>query len=186
MHAMVLNPTLPGWEETFERCVTRLGVKAVRLLPGFHDYALTDPVLDRVNELLRKYRLPLLLTLRIRDERSSWMIHPRKIAIDELTAYLDKSKDIVTILSCLRANEMVKLKEYFLSRNNLFTDVSGFKDGNFIIEKACELIGSAHIVYGSSAPLLNLQSTTILVDEANLPQEIKDDIFAGTTLLSQI
>ena len=186
MQAMVLNPTIPGWKEEIDRCVTQLNIKAIRLTPGFHGYALTDPVMDEVNDMLRKYRLPLLLTLRIRDERSSWMVHPRKISLDEISAYLDKSTDIITILSCLRMNEMGKLKDYFIGRSNLFTDISGFKDGNFAIERACNIIGSEHILYGSSAPLLNLHSTTILVDQADLPQEAKATIFSGVSLFGLI
>lgn len=184
--AMVLNPTLPGWKDDFIRCVNILGIKAVRLMPGFHGYEMTDPVLNEVCDMLRQYRLPLLLTLRIRDERSSWMVHPRKLPVDEIAAFLEVNPDIPTVLACLRMNELMKLKEVFRNRNNLFMDISGLKDGNFIVEKVCDTVGSDHVLYGSSAPILNLQSTTILVEQAELSEDRKNDIFSGRYLLQQV
>ncbi len=183
MHAMTLNPTLPGWKDDLARAVRDLNIRAVRIMPGFHGYELSDPVLEEVCDFLRKYRLPLILTLRIRDERTSWMIAPRTLPIEEIEVFLEKYKDIVTLIGCARVKETIALKEQFAARNNLFVDVSGFKDGNYVIETISENIGSEHLVYGSSAPLLEMQSTAILVDRAKLPEEIRGEIFSGKKML---
>lgn len=183
MHAMILNPTIPGWKDDLARAVNMLNIKAVRLMPGFHGYTLQDPVLDQVCDTLRTYGLPLILTLRIRDERTAWMFSPRKLETQEVAEFLDKYKDIVTLLACTRRKEAIALKPQFDGRNNLFTDVSGFKDGNYAVENVSECIGSEHIVYGSSAPLLEMQSTTIIVDHAKLPEDSRAEIFSGENLL---
>lgn len=183
MHAMTLNPMIPGWKDDFFRAMKELNIKAIRLMPGFHGYTLDNPVLDEVCALLHSHQLPLILTLRIRDERTAWMFSPRKLEVDEISAFLDKYKDIVTILGCTRVKEAVTLKPQFEGRSNLFTDVSGFKDGNYAVEAVSEAIGSAHIVYGSSAPLLEMQSTTIIVDRAKLPDETRAEIFSGSNFL---
>ena len=181
MHAMILNPTIPGWKDDLARAVKDLNIQAIRLLPGFHGYELSDPVLDEVCDALRKYGLPLILTLRIRDERTSWMFIPRNIPVEEIADFLTKYQDIVTLIACARVKETIALKEHFSARDNLFVDVSGFKDGNYVIETISEEIGSKHIVYGSSAPLLEMQSTTIIVDRAKLPEETRAEIFSGKT-----
>lgn len=183
MHAMILNPKIPGWKDDFFRAMKDLNIKAIRLTPGFHGYNLTDPVLDEVCDLLRTYHLPLILTLRIHDERTAWMFSPRKLEVEEIAAFLDKYKDIVTILGCTRVKEAITLKPQFEKRSNLFTDISGFKDGNYAVESVSEQIGCEHIVYGSSAPLLEMQSTTIIVDRAKLPAETRSAIFSGNKLL---
>ena len=56
-HAMILNPTLPGWKDDLARAVRELDIKAVRLVPGFHGYKLTDAVMDEVTSLLVQYDL---------------------------------------------------------------------------------------------------------------------------------
>ena len=183
MHAMILNPTIPGWKDDFSRAMKELNVKAIRLMPGFHGYDLSDLVLDEVCDLLRTHHLPLILTLRIRDERTAWMVSPRTLGLEEVAAFLNKYKDIVTILGCTRAKEVIMLKPQFEGRSNLFTDVSGFKDGNYAVESVSAQIGSEHIVYGSSAPLLEMQSTTIIVDRAKLPEETRSEIFSGEAML---
>lgn len=182
MHAMTLNPIIPGWKDDFNRAMKDLDIKAIRLMPGFHGYELSDLVLDEVCDLLRAHHLPLLLTLRIRDERTAWIFSPRKLEVEEIANFLNKHKDITTVLGCARVGETIKLKPQFESRSNLFTDVSGFKDGNYAIETVCENIGSEHIVYGSSAPLLEMQSTTIILDRAKLPEEARSNIFSGNKL----
>lgn len=183
MHAMVLNPMLAGWRDDLIRAVRNLDIKAVRLMPGFHDYSILDPILDDVCQLLQQYRLPLILTLRIRDERTNWMFHPKSVPVDDVAAFLDCHKTVPTLLACARKSEILKLQMQFAGRDNLFTDISGFKDSNFPVEEVSRAIGAEHIVYGSSAPLLELQSSVLMADQAQLPLSVHNEIFRGTRLL---
>lgn len=183
MHALTLNPMLPAWKDDLTRATKELNIRAVRLMPGFHNYSLTDPVLTQVCDALRTYGLPLILTLRIRDERTAWMFSPNSVPLDELSAFLDSNRDITTLLACTRCAEVLRLEAQFNCRDNLFTDISGFKDGNFAVRDAVRAVGAAHIVYGSSAPLLEMQSTTIMVERVGLPENTQKDIFAGTQLM---
>lgn len=184
MHTMTLNPMLPSWKDDLKRAVEKLNIRAVRLMPGFHDYSLMNPVLDSVCNELRTYHLPLLLTLRIRDERTAWIFSPKSVPLEDVAAFLDRNKDILTLLACTRNAETIKLRAQFEGRRNLFTDVSGLKNSNFAVESACEAIGKEHIVYGSSAPLLELQSTMIIVEKANLDECTRNDILGGKHLLT--
>ncbi len=184
MHAMTLNPMIPGWKNDLDRGVRELNIKAVRLIPGYHGYSLSEPAVDAACEAIRAYNLPLILTLRILDERTTWMVNPRKIELEEISAFLDSHKDMVTLITCARARELQILAPQFEGRTNLFTDVSGLKDSNYIVETISQCIGSDRIVYGSSAPLLELQSTTIIVDRAKLPEDTIAQIFSGNKFLN--
>lgn len=186
MHAMILNPKIPAWKDDLSRAVNNLNIRAIRLMPGFHDYELNDPAVDEVCDALRAYKLPLILTLRIRDQRTSWVFSPRNLPLEEVAAFLDRHKDITTLLACARVKEISQLKDLFAARENLFADVSGFKDGNYVIETISDQIGSEHLVYGSSAPLLEMQATTIIVDRAKLPAQVRAEIFNGSRFLSQL
>lgn len=187
MHAMVLNPKLPGWKDDLKRAVQQLNIKAVRLVTGFQGYTLADPVMEEVTACLREYEFPLIITLRMRDERTMWMLQPANVEIGELTAYLDKNPDIPTLITHIRAAEVEKLSPQLTARENLFVDISGFKDGLFVLDRMwSDTAAKGHIVYGSGTPLMEMQATTLQIDTALLPDEAKAEMFGGEKLLAYL
>ena len=184
-HAMILNPTLPGWKDDLARAVRDLDIKAVRLVPGFHGYKLTDAVMDELSALVLKYNLPLIITARMRDDRCMHMIQPEVMQLDDIIAFLDKNPKIITLLTHLRALEAEKVLAQFPDRTNLFTDISGFKDGLFIIDQMQEKASlRGRMVYGSGASLMDLHATVFLMDTSEIGQEAIDEIYSGQKLLA--
>lgn len=181
-HAMTLNPTLPAWKDALRRCVEELGVKAVRLVPGYHGYTLADDVMKEVCDSLQRYNLPLILTLRIEDERTTWMINPRFIPVTEVKTFLETYADIPTLVANVRINESADLAPVFGTRQNLFIDTSGFMRGLFPVDTAYPYV-KGQMVFGSNAPMSEIQSLTILVETAKLSQQEKDAIFSGDGFL---
>lgn len=186
MQALILNPTLTGWKDDLRRAVKELNIKAVRLMPGFHNYTLADDCVQEACDAIREYQLPLLLTMRIRDERTAWIFSPRSLPIDEIAAFLDKNKDILTILACARSAEVAQLKAQFDARDNLFTEMSGFKDCPELSEVAALTVAKDRILYGSSAPLLEINSTTIMLERSLISDDDKENIFSGKYFLAQM
>lgn len=187
MHVMTLNPRLPGWKDDLKRACAQLNIKAVRLVPGFQGYTLADPVLEEVAADLRVYGLPVILTLRMRDERTMWMLQPENVSMEDLQSFLDKYPDIPTLITHIRAAEAEKLAPQFAARENLFVDISGFKDGLFVLDRmATESAACGHLIYGSGAPLMEMQATTMQIDTARIPEETKTEIFGGEKLLAYL
>ncbi len=184
-HAMTLNPTLPAWRDDLRRCVEELGIKAVRLVPGYHGYALTDEVMGQVTDALQEYSLPLLLTLRTEDDRTTWMLRPRPIPMDEVKAFLQNYTNIPTLIANIRLNEIAALAELFEARNDLFIDTAGFMRGLFPVDDAYPTV-KGRMVFGSNAPLSELQSITFLVDHAAVSSAQKDAIYSGEGFLKYI
>lgn len=183
--AMVLNPTLPGWRDDLKRCVEQLNIKAVRLTPGYHGYTLTDAVMGEVGDALRQYKLPLILTLRIEDERTTWMVKPRFIPVDEVKAYLEKNADIPTLVANVRLNETADLSPLFADRENLFIDTSGFMRGLFPVDDAYPRV-KGQMVFGSNAPLSEMQCFTFLVNKSVLTDSQKAAVYSGESFLKYI
>ena len=181
--AMILNPTLPGWKADLKRCVEQLHIKAVRLMPTYHKYALTDPMMDEVCQAVKSYDLPLLLTLRLRDERCMYMFQADFVNKDEVAAFLSKHKDVLTLLTDASAYELEQFKEVFADRNNLFADCSGLKDGLFAADRAYSTIGDK-LVYGSAAPLLEMQASFYNITMAPLDEDVKTNILSGEKFLA--
>jgi len=73
----VINPTYAGWRDDFEICITKMGMKGVRVYPKYHDYEITDPSLIGLVKLTRDRGLPVAFKLRMVDSRTtSWMDIP--------------------------------------------------------------------------------------------------------------
>ena len=181
--AMILNPTLPGWKTDLKHCVEDLHIKAVRLMPTYHKYALSEPIMDEVCAAVKCYGLPLLLTLRLRDERCMYMFQPDFVDIAQVSEFLEKNADILTLVTDASAFEMEKLAGVFAKRNNLFADCSGLKDGLFAADKAYEAIGD-RLVFGSAAPLLEMQASFYNITMSPLPEDAKNEILSGKPFLA--
>jgi len=181
--AMILNPTLPGWRADLEHGVEDLHIKAVRLVPTYHKYSLADPELKELVEAVKAYNLPLLLTLRLRDERCMWMFQADFPDISQVAAFLETYTEVPTLLTNASAFEMEKLADVFAKRNNLFTDCSGLKDSLFAADKAYEAVGD-RLVYGSAAPLLEMQASFYNIAMSLLSDDTKAEILSGEKFLA--
>ena len=183
--ALVLNPMLPGWQDDLRRAVETLHIQAVRLVPGYHGYCLTDPVMDTAAEALRRYKLPLILNPQLDHMWNGWMIQPRQIPIEEIRAFLERYPDIPTLLSYLLPHLMPPLEDLFQSRENLFMDTAGFRSRPFPTEEAVAATGGK-VVLGTLAPLIAVQSYTLVLDKAEIPEEVREDIYTGRRFLAAI
>ena len=181
--AMILNPTLPGWQESLKQCVEELKVKAVRLIPTYHKYSLADPMMAEVMAAIKSYDLPLLLTLRLRDERCMYMFQADFVNKEEVSAFLTQYTDVVTLLTDASAYELEQFQDAFATRDNLFADCSGLKDGLFAADRAYAAIGDK-LVYGSAAPLLEMQASFYNITMAPLDEDVKTKILSGEKFLA--
>jgi predicted TIM-barrel fold metal-dependent hydrolase len=73
----VINPIYAGWRDDLERCVTKMGMKGLRVYPQYHDYEITDPRFVELVKIARDLRLPVSIDIRMVDSRQrSWMDIP--------------------------------------------------------------------------------------------------------------
>lgn len=182
-HTMILNPTLPGWQDSLKHGVEDLHIKAIRLMPTYHKYSLIDPMLEEVMAAIKSYDLPLLLTLRLRDERCMYMFQADMVNHDEVAAFLTQYTDVVTLLTDASASELTKLADVFAKRENLFADCSGLKDGLFAADTAYGAVGDK-LVYGSAAPMLEMQASFYNITMSLIPEDAKNEILSGEKFLT--
>ncbi len=180
---MVVNPDLPGCEDDIHRAVKDLQIAGIRILPGFHGYSLQDDCVKKLCALLKQYQLPLFLTLRMEDERVTYLFHPKSVPMEEVRDFISTNKDLKILLCNIRMDEVFNIKDHILDHSNLMFDTSGLKDGLFPLErlKAQGLLN--HLVYGSLAPIYCLKSTMLLVTEDDITKQEQEDICSGRSFL---
>ena len=184
-HAMILNPTLPGWKDDLRRALRDLDIKAIRLMPGYHSYLLTDPVTEEAAAAIQETGLPLLLTLRVVDDRAAYGIRPRPIPDDEILAFLEQNPGIPTVLANIRLAQLKNYTHLFETRKNLFIDTSGFMAGLFPVEDAWPLV-QGQMLFGTNAPLTEMQSIFHILNTAAVDGSAKEAILTGSSFLNFI
>jgi uncharacterized protein len=73
----VINPIYAGWQQDMDTCITKMGMKGIRVYPKYHDYEITDPSLIELVKRARDRGIPVAFKLRMFDSRCrSWMDIP--------------------------------------------------------------------------------------------------------------
>ncbi len=68
----VLNPSLPGWQDRLQEYTGRYQVRAVRIMPNYHLYDLEQDCAQELADRLNAAGIPLLVQLRLEDERNQY------------------------------------------------------------------------------------------------------------------
>ena len=83
----VINPTYAGWRDDLKTCHEDLGMKGLRLYPGWHRFGLLDECcLELVNEATERSML-VSIPMRVEDKRQrSWLVDVPDVPLDEVAA----------------------------------------------------------------------------------------------------
>lgn len=101
----VINPSETGWEREMS-WAAEAGARGVRVLPGYHGYRLTDPVVSALIDAVRDFDLPLHVSTILDDPR---VRHPRyavdPVEMADIADFLRVSTGVATVLSGLRTTD---------------------------------------------------------------------------------
>lgn len=170
--AMSVNPNLP-WAKELVQQGKVAGVAAVRLYPCIHGYEEDD---ERVVSLCRfagQLGLPVILTLRMEDERMLYLLQQRNPDFARIRSLTEQCGDTKFLLSnCLthQVGELLPLPE------NLWFDTAGFKGEFYLAEQ--QTIAPERILFGSFAPLRAVSSAVLSIPEASRICMMHDNLLA--------
>lgn len=182
-HVLTINPTLPSIEEDIEKGIKLFNISGVKIYPTYHGYRLDSPEVRTLCKILIKHDLPLFLSMRMEDERLSYIFTPTPIQITDLQTFLEENKDLKIILLNIRFNEIKSISNILIGASNIFFDTSGLKDQLFNVEKLAEELGNRKILYGSQYPLFCLKSTLLEVTTAKISSQSKENILCRNSEL---
>ena len=175
----VVNPTFPGWQEDLEAMVRGMGCAAVRLISNYHGYTLYDEVALQVAKRVLDRGLPLVVTMRMQDERSHhWCMPVRPVAVEEVQFLMRQLPEATYVLSNIWYSEVRSLRrELEMVRQGAWE--MSYKPPAFFVEQAVEEFGPERVLYGSGAPLQYPESLLLPVQEADVSQQAKELILGG-------
>ncbi len=176
-HVLTVNPTLPGWEKDIEEGCRTFNIQGVRIYPGYHDYALCSDEVLQLCDILKRYELPLFVTVRLEDERLEYIVKSKPVDLNDVQQFVRMEQDLDIVLLNLRFHEVMRMEKEMIELPRLYFDTSGLKDRVFVLEELLKSSPADKILYGSEYPLYAMKSTIELVQMAQIDEEVKRKIF---------
>lgn len=112
---------LPRWEEDLKRCHEIHGMRGIRLLPGYHGYALDDERLRQLLELVDDYRMLVQIAVRLEDPRTQHrLLSVKDVDLKPLlTLIAEHSQVPILLLNALSSSNAELHTQLAVGRPNL-------------------------------------------------------------------
>lgn len=178
-----LNPVYAAWERDLADCAGALGLRALRLVPQYHGYALSDPAALDLVRAATAAGLPVFLPHRVVDVRQRhWLDTEQTLSLAEIVGLchaVPEARVVVTELAVsaagLRALDGAPLC------GNLYVETSRLTSclGQGLAQVA-RFMGAAHVVFGSGAPFKEVLPAQLKVRHADLTAAERRAVSGGS------
>jgi uncharacterized protein len=160
----VINPIYAGWKDDLETCVSKFGMKGVRIYPLYHDYDLSDPSCVELVKIARDKNLVVALTLRMVDSRPrSWMDIQKEWALRDIIPIIKAVPDAkYMILNIANSTELSNDEAALIKNSDVLMDTSGRAISNLgvLINK----FGKDKFAFGTHSPILDYVSGRLRIE----------------------
>lgn len=168
----VINPHLNGWRDNVDFYLAH-GVRAVKIIPSFHNYRLyTRPVFELI-EALEDAGRRLMIQMRYEDERDRYFalnVHGPKV--DQIVRLAGRFPDVEIL--CLNSY-LPEARELGRRTSNILVDIA-FAEWLFTMELMLEDLSSERIFFGSHTPLLITKSAVMKLTDSLIDDDLKRKI----------
>ena len=162
-----VNPNLPDWKHDLNLCLGRFAMPGVRLLPGYHGYALDDAVFGELLVTATKLGGFVQVVVAMEDTRpQSSSLQAPNVDPRPLQHWMQQIPDAkVQILNC---RPSASDRQTFASIPRLTVDTSRV-DGTDGVATLANAIGIDRVLYGSHSPFLIPEAACIRMIETGIP-----------------
>lgn len=159
----VINPALANWREELAVCAADSRVRAVRLLPRYHNYRLNAPAVAELVAELKRRRLRPIVQVRLIDERHEFhAMNLKPLPVAELAAFLAAHPKLPVLTSGLLRAEILPLAP---KHPNLLADLS-FAEWHDTISHLLAKVPVRQLVFASHTPFLVTSAAREKLDRA--------------------
>ena len=156
----VANPRV----RSAESIVAQPGIPAVRLVPNYHAYRLTDDVAVALCRRAAARRLPVIVQMRVEDERNQYeLLKVPGVPVDEVEALAARLPELTIVAVCGYLREVIRLAAV----PNVWLDISFAETVDTLGALKAE-IGLAKLLLGSHAPWLYARAAMAKVETGTI------------------
>ena len=181
----VINPIYAGWREDLDICVSKFGMKGIRLYPLYHDYDLTDPSFIELVKNARDRNLVVAFTLRMVDSRPrSWMDIQKEWALKDIMPVIKAVPNAkYMILNVANSMELNYDETTLLKNADVLLDTSGrsIKNLGALLKK----FGNNKFAFGTHSPILDYVTGRLRIEslrESEADEKTKELIRYGNAI----
>jgi hypothetical protein len=163
----VLNPALANWRERLAECAADRRVRAVRLLPRYHNYRLGAAAVGELAAELTRLKLRLIVQVRLIDERHEFhAMNLKPVPVAELQAFLKQHPKLPVLASGLLRAEILPLAP---KHPRLLADLS-FAEWHDTIPHLLAKVPAGQLAFASHTPFLVTAAARDKLDRAETPE----------------
>lgn len=178
----IINPIYGGWKNDLDTCVTKMGVKGIRLYPLYHDYELTDPSCIELVKRARDRGLIVAFPLGMVDSRPrSWMDINKKLSLNDVISIVKEVPDARyfilnasgSIVGDQNVTELVK-------KTDMLFDTSG--KAIFNLGEMLKKYGKDKFAFGTHSPIFDYLTGLLRIEalrEAEADEQTKERLRSG-------
>ncbi len=147
----IINPALANWREQLDAVAEHRGVRAVRLLPNYHNYRLTSTGVNELVSELKTRGLRLLISMRLIDERHEYFaLNLSGVPASDLDRFLQRHDGLPVLASGLLRPDLLSLLP---KHPALLADLS-FAEWFDTLGYLLRRVPSRQLVFASHTPFL--------------------------------
>jgi predicted TIM-barrel fold metal-dependent hydrolase len=169
----VINPALANWREQLAECRAAGTIRAVKILPNFHNYRLRSRRLDDFMAALAETGLKLMLNLRLEDERHKYFALKMKgVPLADIIAFLQRHPTHHILLTgAYWSQEVRPLVASHLDLN--FSVEIAFCEAFKTLETMLAAIPANRLMLGTNTPLISTRGQVDKLRCARIPARAK-------------
>lgn len=161
----VINPALADWREELALAAFDERVRAVRVLPAYHNYRVNHRVMDALAEELIRRRLRLIVQVRLIDERHEYhSLNIKPVRGMDLVALLVRHPELPVLASGFLRSELLPLLPAHL---RLLADLS-FAEWHETLRHLESTVGLRQLAFASHTPFLVTAAARAKLDDSGL------------------
>jgi uncharacterized protein len=163
----VINPALANWREEFSRATQEPRVRAVRLLPNYHNYRLSGGAIDELVTAAVAGDVRLIVQVRMIDERHEFhAMNLKAVPLAELDGFLKRHAKVPVMASGLLRSEVLSLVP---KHPRLLADLS-FAEWHDTIPHLLAKVSARQLAFASHTPLLITAAARAKLDTAEVTE----------------
>lgn len=171
----IINPALANWREELDAAAADERVRAVRVLPSYHNFRLTGAAMAALGTALAQRKLRLIVQVRLIDERHEFhALNLKPVAVASLAAFMTKAKGAPLLACGLLRSEVLALAPRF---PGLHADTT-FAEWHDTLPHLLAKVSVEQLVFGSGTPLLITAASVAKVTTAKATARVRGKVAA--------